>query len=218
MNKNIEPVIEIIRNINKTSLQNEAVVENLIRSFGLVFDGAKFYGYDNKFMVDRREETGIYQTPRQFAQYLIWLSTKKITSYLEIGIFKGGSYVFACEYLKRFGLKTCKALDITDQYLNEDIKPYLEGFEVGDSREVSAGDYDLVMIDGDHQYESAVEDYLNVGKFAKFCAIHDIVEPSCPGVIQFWNELKAIHTTNCVEFNFHSEGKNSQGIGVIKLK
>jgi hypothetical protein len=215
-NKNITPVVNILRTIDIESLRNQIVIENLIRCFGLVYDVSEPFGDDNKYFAGDRQTTGIYQIPGQMAPALISLSYCHIKTYLEIGTFQGGAFVFTTEYLKRFGLELNISIDITSSYINDDIKPY-HYLAPGTSNVVKGQDFDLVMIDGDHAYESVKKDFENVGQYAKYCMIHDINEVSSPDVKTFFDEIKSnYHLVR--EFLYHSHGQNVQGIGILKIK
>ena len=216
MNKNIEPVLTLIRKSSVESLRNEDYVIALIRAFGLTFEKKhpEDYGDDQKYM-NGPGETGIYQTPSQFAKYLIYLSHQNINSYLEIGVYQGGTFLFTFNYLSRFtGGFTATALDITAKYMRNDIIPHIK-LTIGTSRMLKGNTYDLVFIDADHAYEAVKEDFNNVGVFAKICAFHDINNHQCPGSVKFWNEIKA--KQGAIEFLTNSQNKCIHGIGLIHM-
>ncbi len=197
-----------------------------IQKFGLVFDDftPNIYGDERKFMNQTRDELGIYQTPLQFAQYLDFLDGFNIESYLEIGVFRGGTMLVMDAYFKKkMHDVQITGIDITPENLHPDAKPYIDEychpfdstvFYLGDSNP----EFDLVFIDGDHSYKGVIDDWKYVGQYAKICALHDINEPSCPDVIRAWQEIKAEAISagkKIKEFTDSVGGFDTHGIGVI---
>ncbi len=217
-NKNIIVVQNLIRTIDVASLKNFEVVANLVRAFGIVHWGAPVFGDDEPFKNPTPNMAGIYQTPNQIAKALVYLSDFKIESYLEVGVFQGGNFLFVSEYLKRFNPSIrCIGIDPTG-YMNPEIMQIIEkeiwiSFKSITSDYILGQEFDLVFIDGDHSAEWVNKDWNNVGSKAKICLIHDIQESSCPDIIAFWNKLKVKKKT--VEFLDYSGKEPSQGIGII---
>lgn len=209
-------------------------VESLIKEFGLFHDPRNLYGEPyNQWQVDHG---GIWQQPRQLAQSMIWLSDKDIKSYLDIGTFYGDTFSFICSYLKMFGLTRAVALDTNRYFCDIDILRFLLGIEfeisyifredpiirsgTGSMASLAASyKYDLVFIDGNHQYSVVKDDYESVGMHAKYCMFHDIndeyVERECEGKgpVGFWRDLGK--PNNKVEYLYHPEGKRVMGIGIL---
>lgn len=218
-NKNIEVVQDLLRYLNFRELRKPEVIASLVRAFGIVQWGPAVFGDDEKFKNPVKEMAGIYQTPDQIARALVYLSDFQINSYLEIGVFQGGNFLFTSEYLRQFNPEiVCMALDPTS-YLNPQIRDIITASEwmhylQGTSNDVAGRKYDLVMIDGDHSKAWITKDYENVGKYAKICMIHDIQEVSCPAVSDFWRSLKK--GRDHVEFLNHTSPQPLQGIGIIR--
>lgn len=217
-NKNIVAVRNLIRSLDLTSLRNPEVVANLIRAFGIVqWSVTGAFGDDEVFKNQTVEMAGIYQTPAQTAKALVYLSRFKINTYLEIGVFQGGNFLFMAEYLKRFNPKIqCCGIDPTG-YLNDEIRAIIEtdlylSYKAITSDELKGQAFDLCFIDGDHSGEWVKRDFENVGKFAKICMIHDIQESSCPEVVAFWETVKG---KKPVTFLDYTSNQPSQGIGII---
>ncbi|MBW1813430.1 MAG: class I SAM-dependent methyltransferase [Deltaproteobacteria bacterium] len=216
-NKNIIVVQSLIKQLDLKTLKRPAIVADLIRAFGIVQWGPPAFGNDEKFKNAFEDMAGIYQTPDQIAKALIYLSTFEINSYLEIGVFQGGNFIFVSEYLRRFNPKIkCTGIDPTN-YLNPEIKEIIDSedwltFLPITSNEITTLKFDLVFIDGDHDNGWIKKDWENVGRNAKICMLHDIQEVSCPEIVEFWGKLKG----EKVEFLDYSSELSSQGIGIIQ--
>lgn len=215
INKNVEVVRSLIRNLELRELTKPQIVADLIRAFGIVQWGPAVFGDDEKYKNTHTEMAGIYQTPDQMAKALVFLSAYKINTYCEIGVFQGGNFIFVTEYLKRFNPELeGVAVDPTD-FLNPQIKEIIDtdpnlSFLAATSQKLTGFRFDLCMIDGDHSEFWVNEDWNNVGRQAKICMIHDIAENSCPDVRNFWAKVKVNNTA--VEF---ISALPLQGIGII---
>lgn len=190
---------------------------DIIREFGLINDLTlpTLYGDERKYMLADRNELGVYQTPVQFAELLKLIETIDIRSYLEVGVFRGGTFLFMKYLIEQTNFDVWfNCIDPTDNIhpsAKKEIEPYLIKGVVSDA--LKGVRYDCVFIDGDHSYDWVKRDFENVGKYAKICILHDIAEPTCPGVVKFWNEIKG----NGVSYEFIETlgGYKHQGIGVL---
>lgn len=218
-NKNIIVVQNLIRCLSLDSLKNYEVVSNLVRAFGIVQWGPNAFGKDEVFKNLTSDSAGIYQTPDQIAKALVYLSDFDIKTYLEVGVFQGGNFLFVSEYLRRFNPSIrCIGVDPTG-YLNGEIQAIIEkeifvSFKSITTDAIVGQEFDLVFIDGEHTKEWINWDWNNVGKQAKICMIHDIQEPSCSDIVDFWAKLKS-SKKKIVEFLDCTSETPSQGIGII---
>ena len=216
-NKNIIVVQNLIKCLDLNTLRNPKIIANLIRAFGIVQWGPPVFGDDEKFKNTSEDMAGIYQTPDQTAMALIYLSAFKISSYLEVGVFQGGNFLFVSEYLRRFNPKIkCTGIDPTG-FLNPEIKEIIDSedwlsFLPITSNEIATLKFDLVFIDGDHENNWVKRDWENVGRYAKICMVHDIQETSCPEIVEFWEKLKG----KKIEFLDCSSEFPTQGVGIIQ--
>lgn len=212
MNKQ-EKLITDIASLNTNTLTEEEIIK-VICDYGLVNDPGWDVGEWNKYMMKDRNLPGIYQTPKQIAECILELFKHEINSYLEIGIFQGGSYLLMTNFLK---LKNpnikCTGVDISDQYMLAEVKPYLDNYVIGTSKDFKDQCFDLVFIDGDHSLQGATTDWENVGQYAKIAMFHDIVQPTYPSLIKYWNELKQGKIYK--EYCYQTTGKDVQGIGLL---
>lgn len=175
-----------------------------------------------------------WQYPAQFSKYLVDLSQKKITSYIEIGCRHGGTFIITVEYLKRFNNLQCVcALDIArssimEEYIQYDSNViYMVASSVSEETKnfIQQKRWDLALIDGDHSLEGCFADYTTMRDHANLIALHDIVSDVCPGVRQVWELLKqTIPALNRQEFVdqydnvFKRTGQKFLGIGVVNFR
>src|SRR5438270_7431754 len=91
------------------ALIREAAVEDLLSEYWLQHSLLPRLGFPEGArvalpeMLHDRVDTGLklMQAPNQFAPYLLFLSQKNIRSYVELGVFSGGTFIVTIEYLKR---------------------------------------------------------------------------------------------------------------------
>jgi len=217
----IKPKIDILRNINKEDLKDSKKLEDIIFSFGLNGEMGGYLPskYHKYYLEDGMK---ISQFPNQFANYLIYLSTLSINSYLEIGVRFGGCFIFTVEYLKRFNKNFLYSacVDVMDEYKNlVEYHNYLQFdyiYKYSTSEEfkqwIDNKKFDLILIDGDHSYEGCLSDYNLVNKKAKYLVLHDIV--LCNGVTKVFNDHKKSYS-NIKEFIDTYQGANNLGIGIL---
>jgi cephalosporin hydroxylase len=170
----------------------------------------------------------VYQHPLQLSALLEWLEDKDIKSYLEIGVFFGGTFRYIVEFLKSKNPDTlCIGVDIkapTNQ-IKEMIAKEAVHFLQGNTTKGSTVDkvedlleghpLDLCFIDGNHNYSVIVNDWVKYGQYAKYCLFHDIYARNVPDVARFWNEfIKPKYKT--MEFDQTYEGHEPHfGIGLV---
>jgi cephalosporin hydroxylase len=177
-----------------------------------------------------------WQYPTQFSKYLSELSKLRVTSYLEIGVRHGGTFVITVEYLSRFNnLERAVAVDLVDCPSLTEYASTSAGvsFVRMDSRSkkfrrslAANGPFDLVFLDGQHTRSACLSDYNLVADSARIIVFHDIVNDSCPGVQHAW---KYVMETEPHRYNFHefvdqygivqrNTGQNFLGIGMAITK
>ena len=222
-NKNILVVRNLLRNLDHSALRNVEVVADRVRAFGIVKRGGNVFGDEEIFKNSSTSQAGIYQVPGQIAQALVHLSHLSISSYLEIGLFHGGNFLFVSDYLRRFnpGIR-CVGVDRKLRgYLNDEIEAIVKnepGYELcrGSSFNFRGQKFGLVFIDGDHSYRWTRADWVNVGRHADVCMFHDIEEKTTPGTGAFWRELRTgLNGKGILEYKQPEPKPPLCGIGIV---
>jgi methyltransferase family protein len=173
-----------------------------------------------------------WQLPNQFGAYLAHLSRYPITSYLEIGVRHGGTFVITVEYLRRFGeLDTALGVDLSRcpslaEYAR--LNPAAR-FMKTDSQSwrfrrlvKKSAPWDLVLIDGDHREGPLRSDFETVSDSARIVVLHDIASETIPTVNKVWTEIQSDHAGRFDFFEFTDQydevvrrsGRTWLGLGV----
>ena len=195
----------------------------VISHIGLCHDprGELVYGEDIRFM--REDESGMWQITNQINSLLKLLKYHEIRSFLDIGTFRGYTFLLLDSFLKACN-PACKNLSIDPFPM---IDPGLqECFNLQYRHETSEDHqdsvFDLVFIDGDHSYESSKRDFYNVGVRSKICCFHDINDDFVKttyadgGVPRLWEELRELYGHE--EITAHPSNLKVMGIGVLYVK
>jgi len=132
----------------------------------------------------------IMQDVYELATLSFWIKNEGVEKYLEIGVASGGLMHY---FINVMGLEA-HGIDTTLQPTLM-VDPSL--IYVGDSGDEQTiewaknnGPYDMVVIDGDHNYEGVKMDWENYGNMAtKMVVFHDIFQDVWPGPRQLWNQI-----------------------------
>lgn len=162
----------------------------------------------------RRASTGeglrFTQFPNQFAPYLATVGRLGISTYMEVGVDHGGTFLITTAYLARLGeLERATAVDRFEAPTLRDHPGPARVTDVltADSTSRRVADYvaahapfDLVLIDGDHSERGCRRDLELVRPHARAIALHDIVGTNTPGVRAVWRSLRSGHAD---AYDFH---------------
>ena len=234
----IDKVYDLIKNATNTDLLNEEWLIVTLSMVGLYNEGDRkhpsnhlvhLYGDDVKYM-NVIQNTGMWQIPRQLAQFLIKLTSgHNIKTFLDIGTCRGCTITVIAIYLLRFGLEYIDTIDIIkyvdntllDKWkeLNLPINYIIIPNDLNFIPHVSKSEYDIVFIDGNHDYKYVLNDYNHAKNITKIICFHDINDCFCHDVVRLWREIKSnlCLYTQYYEFTHHSHGYPLMGIGMIIL-
>ncbi len=194
----------------------------LIREVGLVPipEAGATYAGEEDFINGTQQ--GLIQLPLEFARWLLLLGEHRPASYLEIGCFNGATASIAAAYLRRFvpaaRVVTC---DVFPAFIFHGEANALAPIEYAVGRtsfDFRGQPFEAVFIDGDHSFEWAWADYVNVGRAARVCALHDVNNAPyggmhLGGVCGVWDRIKAEEGGEFVEI-FEHPSAEIMGIGV----
>lgn len=216
-------------------LRNESYLSELIGNVGLFYDDRKhpdlpsinLYGDDVKYM-NIIKNVGLWQVPRQLAEYLIKLSTLDIKSFLDIGTCSGITITIICIYLSKFKLSEVQTIDVNNQVnrklflkWNELALPITFTLIKNGQNYIDVikqKKWDIVFIDGNHSYDYVKNDYIHAIELTKIITFHDINDVFCKDVVKLWNEIKLEkHFKEYYEFTYHSHNQKLMGIGLLLL-
>jgi hypothetical protein len=160
------------------------------------------------------------QFPKEFAEYLIFLSDKNIQTYMEVGVAHGGSWYFTDSFLRAINpnYKGSQAYDPANSLI--DFEPYRIKHKTVVFNQISSSSIllkepiDLCLIDAVHKEKHVWNDFNKVKNHAKYVAFHDIVQLGRNTVYKVWNKLKQDYP----HWEFIDSAAGSIcGIGVIQL-
>jgi|TARA_Y100000310_G_C20677417_1_gene813887 hypothetical protein len=165
------------------------------------------------------------QLPHELAQFLAFLKQHSgdISSYLEIGIATGGTFILIDGFLRATNesYRGSLGLELDNNVCLKLYGPYAQEYPSCkwiqiDSRFFEPQkQYDLWFIDGNHSYNFVLHDFNNALKQAKYIAIHDIA--LMHDVKRIWKNIKDSYTDTWEFINEDPNFGKACGIGVVKI-
>lgn len=218
---------DLLNQYTNEELSNSKLLECVICDMGLNDEQS----HELPVCLERYMGKGIrlWQSPLQWASFLIWAKGKGIKSYAEMGTRHGGSFAFAMNYFARFNggsMKRGVTIDLKRYpMVSDNVDPYGE-FVLGRTtssqwQEVLASQtFDLILIDASHRYGDVMEDIEMCIGHTGLLAVHDICNDSVPDVGRAWKKitsfLKGIEF--CEQYpETTAQGKSYFGIGVLEI-
>lgn len=234
----INQVKKTFEDIDKEELSNEGYLENLfIPVLGLNNENINEQPAELSLFLGGGLGLRIWQYPNQFSKYLVFINkyVEKINSYIEIGCRHGGTFVLTSEYIKKFNAEFNKSTAVDIENISKLIPEYKASRKDIDinflcmntrseefKNHIDNNFYDLVFIDGDHSYEGVKSDAELTRSNSNIQVFHDISSIVCPGVVQYWDEIKRTHSDiyEFAEFTQQYDSVNGSylGIGVAVRK
>lgn len=140
----------------------------------------------------------IYQHPLQLFKLCEWLEDKEINTYVEIGTWFGGMFVFMNDFLRKHNNNLVSyGYDVKPRPNKVTMLQEKYGYDKvfyrkGDCQKspLPKQSIDLCFIDGDHHYENIKADFERFGKASKYVIFHDILAQNVPDCKRFWDEIK----------------------------
>ena len=182
--------------------------------------------------------THYMQNPKEIVELIFELKKheskkkKSFSSFLEIGFASGINNSFINKFFKfknLVAIDIVQPLGINSQNFYSNLRFKNLSLICGDSTKSDIikkvdllGPYDLIFIDGGHEYEAVKKDFNNYSKFLSkegVIALHDIKSNLITGVPKFWNELKKKEKKNWNFKEIFESGHQMEcGIGIISKK
>ena len=191
--------LRLLREASDETLGDSEQVQELLARLGLSGDRPDYFPAELQPALG----TGLrhWQYPVQFAPYLCAIGQLGVTSYLEVGVQHGGTFLITTEYLKRRGRQPIRARAV-DLRIAPSVAEYALSEPLVDVAQMNSsspwfrkwmrrnGPFDLALIDGDHSYEGCMADFEAIEPHVRSIAFHDISNGREWEVDRVWHDVR----------------------------
>jgi predicted O-methyltransferase YrrM len=221
--------IDLLANATETQLHDLDWLHEVVCSVGVSMIEPVDETYADMAHLVSGSHQGISQYPREYARWLHLLGEMRPATYLEIGTFNGNSACLAAAYLHRLNPQArLLAIDLFPCFLFHDrVREILPlEYRVGVTSFTLRDDtFEAVFIDGDHSFDWAWADYVNVGRQARLCGMHDVCSEfyhdteAYGGVTSAWEMIRQREGGPGIEFREISDHPVGDRFGIgVRLR
>jgi len=211
---NLLNAITKIKNFTKHELKNTNHLTEFFKTIG------PCSGYQHSWTDLNSMGSGFAQHPQELAEALVFLSSFKVKTFLEIGSFLGWTTSIVAAHLLRFN----EHLEVVTIDVQNAFKFYryvkhilpITYLVPATSKHLKGKEFDVCFIDGNHGGNWPKDDYNNIGRFSKICMFRDTLYTK--NVKSVWESAKTKNSKyQAKEFVGPGSGKKLKGIGVLVL-
>lgn len=227
--RNAHQVVQAMIEDGEAVLDRARLMQH-VRNFGLAFND--WQNLNNYTPWYNSTPVGLLQIPTELVDFLLYAARYRPASMVEIGVYTGGTTLISAAFFKALNKEfRMTVVDVQDylMLLPETLRLLDLDIRIPSTSETHHGtSFDVVFIDGNHSYEWAKRDFINLGQHARhICGFHDVnareYRTKGGGVFRYWRELRGEMSRQCsvYEISHARQGVGREkdgdwmGIGVI---
>jgi hypothetical protein len=144
---------------------------------------------------------------------------------MEIGVNKGGTFYLVDSFLRALNTEFQYSVALDVKNVLQDQEEYFKKYSdtkiiLGDSKKVDVPEnFDMILIDGDHKYESVKRDFEKFKDKGTYICFHDTrILHRRTNVKKLWEEISDVEYNKIEFINTSPRVKNPLGIGFLIKK